>query len=415
MIRKFLPNILIALVSVLVTYVALDIGYRIYRRYKIASEYTEYYFQGIDQPVYLFDEQIGYRYKPNSQVLYANFDKTNEVLQSNHFKVNNMGHISPTDDAVAKPASEFRIGILGDSFTASIHNDTPWPSLLEQRLNADDDLKTKLGVSSFKVINFGMDGTGIVQWTSVVSNEVLRFNPDLLIVNFITDDITRRFLWRVSIKPPQSNGDYYLGLMCSTLPATLENRDCAVLKMITFNTPLFDDKNQLSRIKREIYNEESARIDWLSVYPELLARTLGRSLGLRPRLSLSDLEIPYFRTDEEGIKASTEALRQIKSLFPHTLILHNPMYAELRPKSIPADVIETMRTRVQSMQRDSSLDIVLMEDHMPDPSDDAEVSSWFKLPWDPHFSNYGAGVYAQAVYGQLEERLSRSATTFHGK
>jgi hypothetical protein len=66
------------------------------------------------------------------------------------------------------------------------------------------------------------------------------------------------------------------------------------------------------------------------------------------------------------------------------------------------------------MQRDSSLDIVLMQEHMPDPPDDAEVLSWFKLPWDPHFSNYGASVYAQAVYGQLEERLLQGATTLHG-
>lgn len=403
MIRKFLPNILIALLSVLVTYVALDIGYRIYRRYKIASEYTEYYFQGVDQPVYLFDEQIGYRYKPNLQVLYANFDKTNDVLQSNHFKVNNMGHISPTDDTVAKPPAEFRIGVVGDSFTASIHNDTPWPSLLEQQLNADENLKTRLGVSSFKVINFGMDGTGIVQWPSVVSNEVLRFNPDLLIVNFITDDITRRFVWRISIKPSRYNGDYSLGLMCSTLPATLENRDCAVSKMITFNTPLFDDKNQLSRIKREIFDEESARIDWLSLYPELLARTLGRSLGLSPRLSLSNLGIPNFRTEEEGLKASAQALRTIKSSFPNTLILHNPVYAELKPKLTPYDVIQLMQ----------GLDILLMEDHMPDLTDDAEVLRWFKLPWDPHFSNYGASIYAQAVYGQLQEHLPSSAT-FHG-
>ncbi|HEX9074254.1 MAG TPA: SGNH/GDSL hydrolase family protein, partial [Anaerolineae bacterium] len=296
MIKKLWPNILIALVSVLLTYVMADIGYRIYRRYKITTEYKEYPFQAIDQPVYLLDEQIGFRYKPNMQVLYANFGGSNEVLQSNKFRVNNLGHISPNDDTVAKPEGEFRIAVIGDSFTAAIHNDIPWPFLLEQRLNADQNLKIKLGVSTIKVINFGMDGTGIVQWPSVVSNEILRFNPDLLVVNFITDDIGRRFVWRTSIKPPQSNGDYYLGLMCSSLPATLENRDCAVLKLITFNTPLFDNKSELSRIKRGIYDEEVGRIDWLSLYPELLARTLGRPLGLRPRLSLSDLQIPYFRT-----------------------------------------------------------------------------------------------------------------------
>jgi hypothetical protein len=413
MIKKLWPNILIALVSVLLTYVMADIGYRIYRRYKITTEYQEYYFQGIDQPIYALDEQIGFRYKPNLQGFYANFDKTNSVLQSNHFKINNMGHISPTDDTVFKPASEFRIGIIGDSFTASIHNDTPWPSLLEQRLNEDQNLKTKLGVSSFKVINFGMDGTGIVQWPSVVSYEVLRYNPDLLIVNFITDDITRRFVWRISVKPPQSNGDYFMGLLCSSLPANLGNRDCAVAKMITFNASLFDDKKELSRVKREIYDEESARIDWVSFYPELLARTLGRSLGLRPRLSLSDLQIPSFSTKDEGIKASTEALQQIKTLIPNTIILHNPVYSELRPISTPPEVIKIMQTRVESMQRDPSLGIVLMENHMPDTSDDAEVLRWFKLPWDPHFSDYGAKIYAQAVYGQLQEHLPSSAT-FHG-
>jgi hypothetical protein len=64
-----------------------------------------------------------------------------------------------------------------------------WPDALEQALNKDEGLKKQTGKTVFKVLNFGLDGTGIVQWPNVYKNRAAQFNPDLLIVNFISDDI----------------------------------------------------------------------------------------------------------------------------------------------------------------------------------------------------------------------------------
>jgi hypothetical protein len=402
MIKRVLPNILIIIASILVTYVLSDIGFRIIRYTKLRNGYEEYYFQGIDAPLYVFDQELGYRYQPNTDGHYANFDKDNSVLQLNQFRVNNAGHISPTDDFIAKPNSEFRIAILGDSYTASIHNNVPWPSILEDILKKDDGLKQRLGKTSFKVINFGMDGTGIVQWDKVAAIEVARYHPDLVIVNFITDDIFRKHIWWASIKPQNSTGDYYLGLICSSPPVSLANRDCAVSKTITFDRATFDDKNELSRIKKEIYYQEVNRIDWFSLYPELFARTLGRFIGLKDRLFLSGQQIPYYEHEDDAVKASENALYTIQSIYPNTLFLHNPDPPELLSQSTPQVVLDLV-------ERDSDLHIQLMRKSLPSQADGNEIRSWFKLPRDGHFSDYGASIYAQSVYSQVRERLLHSA------
>jgi hypothetical protein len=401
MLKKILPNLALMLVSILITYSMLEIGFRIFRRMKLPQEYAEYYFQAIDAPIYLLDEKIGYRYKPNAQVFYANFNFDNTILQSNHFNVNNLGHIAPNDDALAKPDVEFRIAILGDSFTASIHNDIPWTHLLEENLNADADLKKSLRVAHFKVINFGMDGTGIAQWEQVAINAVAPYTPDLVIINFITEDIRRKFVWRTSVQPKQSNSNYQLGLMCSSLPATLDNRDCAILKMLVLKRAVFDDQNELSRIKREIYNQEVERIEWLAPYPELVARTFGRLWGWDTRLTPSRREIPYYESDADAIRASASALQNIRAHFPNVLVLHNPDPPETLDRSTPALVARLMR-------EPSGADIVRMVNFLPQAVDETEIKSWFKLPWDPHFSNYGAQVYAQAVYGRVRARLQNA-------
>ena len=398
MIKKVLTNILIVVGSILVSYVFLDIGFRIYRYIKLKNNYQEYVFQAIDVPLYIFDKELGYRYKPNTDGAYANFDKDNTLLQLNLFRVNNSGHISPTDDFIDKPNSEYRIAILGDSYTASLHNNIPWPSILEEILNKDDSLKNHLGISTFKVLNLGMDGTGIVQWAKVATNEASRFHPDFVIVNFITDDIFRKFIWRASIKPQTSTGDYYLGLMCSSMPVSLENRDCAVLKMITFDRNLFNEKNELSRIKREIYEQEVDRIEWFSIYPELFARAFGKFFGLKYRLFLSGQQIPYYDNQDEAIKASADALRKIKSIYPTTLFLHNPDPTELLSKSTPQIILDFVK-------KEYDLNILLMRRNLPDKADEKEIKSWFKLPFDGHFSDYGANIYAQGVYSQVRERL----------
>src|SRR5207245_8916571 len=125
-----------------------------------------------------------------------------------------------------KPQSEFRIVALGDSFTSCPVSDVSWPTLLEDSLNNDDELKQRVGRSAFKVINLAQDGTGFVQFAKADEVEGQLYRPDLVIVSFITDDITRRFIYRDVIKMHTSGTDYQILVTSPSLPPVFHTREC---------------------------------------------------------------------------------------------------------------------------------------------------------------------------------------------
>jgi len=400
MIRLLLPKVLVAVISLLFTYIASDAAYRIYtyaKAMRYAKGSDQYKFLSVPTPLYVFDQGTGYRYKAHSQFRLMQFDGNNNLWQSNVLKVNNMGHISPTDDVIQKPKSEFRIAILGDSFTASITNEIPWPAILEQVLNADSSLKRSLGVSALKVINFAMDGTGIVQFAAIYQSEVQRFDPDLVIVNFITDDIGRKFIWRTTAKIKSSTDGYRVTLTCFSLPATFENSDCTFAHVIVLDSSVVGHKDKLPQIKREIMIENVRRIQWFSPYPELLAKVLSL-FDVRITRRIDTQLRPYYESQEEAIRASLDAFRTIVPKHPRVLVLHSPVYEEIVSKKMPSPVLELMA-------RESSLKIVPMLNFLPAKVDDEEIKSWFNYPYDGHFSNSGAEVYAKAVYRSVREYL----------
>src|SRR5437879_5075613 len=114
--KKFLLRILLMLVSILIGYVIADGAYRVYHYFRLRSAGASGYpFSYVEKPMYVFDRQIGYRYSPNINLSVMQFDAKDKLLRSNSVRTNNVGHVSPTDDSVDKPNTEFRVAILGDS------------------------------------------------------------------------------------------------------------------------------------------------------------------------------------------------------------------------------------------------------------------------------------------------------------
>lgn len=239
-------NLAVSVSTVAVTLVVLEVAYR-------AREYVRLAYGGGDAAVwtldaspYLFAPDIGFRYRPNTNVLLQLVGADNEVRLANRFRVNNHGHVSLTDDTIQKPHDQFRIAVLGNSFTASVNQNTPWPSLLEQRLNADGGLRDSLGASSVKVLNFGLEGTGIVQWNDVFLHDSRRYDPDLVLINFLSDDIRRRYSWRDVLPMRAAGYEVQLPLICSSLPVDIENRDCALARTLVVQPAVVEDPNALA-------------------------------------------------------------------------------------------------------------------------------------------------------------------------
>ncbi len=152
------------------------------------------------------------------------------------WKTNSHGHIARSEYPVAKPRSRFRIGLVGDSFTANVDNTIRWGDVLEDRLNASEAWRVMLGGRHVRVINFGLGGIGVVQFDDVAVEMAVPFEVDLLLVKLLREDVRRR--------------PYYRGGASATL-------------MRPEQRARYIDEAVLSRLP-----------SW-SIYPEVIARTLG--------------------------------------------------------------------------------------------------------------------------------------------
>src|SRR6266704_598966 len=189
------PTVFLVCAQVIAVYVALEIGYRWYRHHIITGQLFQMFAaqttaskSGASAKVP--DRYSGYRYAANveGQLGYPWFS---------HWRTNSHAHRSNEEYPIKKPDGEFRIAAVGDSFTANITSNVSWTDELQRHLNGSSRWRDAIAGRFTRVINFGIDGTGIEQYRGVVLHHVPPFEPDLIIINFATDDILRRMpRWR---------------------------------------------------------------------------------------------------------------------------------------------------------------------------------------------------------------------------
>ena len=162
--------------------------------------------------------------------------------------------------------------------------------LLQELLNASPEWRARVGGKITRVINLGVDGFGMVQFAAMVRHHAAAFDPDEVIVNFISDDILRRrrrFL----------------------APSTADDHQHYVRTYVT--THILD------------------HMDWFTLHSQLLfAITYGRRRGQQPELPWDARDLlgsagPYnkFASRDDALTASSAAVRDILSLYPGALFL----------------------------------------------------------------------------------------------
>ena len=349
-------------------------------------------FDVSEYPLYEFDENVGYRYRPNIVTRNVRLNALDEPAIWLNVQVNNHGHISHDDDQFDKPDEEFRVAVIGDSFTGALTNLTPWPDFLEDKLDADEQLKGAIGAKTIRTVNLGMDGTGVVQWPAVYRHQAVKYAPDLVLVNFITHDLTRRFIWRTSVK---LDGGLTGFLACSSLPATIENTDCMYLNMASADPSVENRLAAAAQARRDLTYRQVKRARWGSMYPHLLSAGLRR-WGLARRFgTLSMRYLP-----EQGAEASAAALREIVAAHSETLIFHIPHHGECAAGELPEGYREFAKL-------DTGAPIqTLLDDFIGDGRGDPEaLAGFYNLPHDGHFSEAGAERYAGIVYKRVRAHL----------
>ena len=131
-------------------------------------------------------------FKPNESFR-TTIASDNAVVFHAEPRTNNLGFLSDKSYTIERdPARpEYRIVIVGDSMTGTTTMDHQWVDWVEDLLNASADVRSVLGGRAVRVYNLGWPGAGFrTFWTSF--DEVgRRFDPDLVIVNFIESDLPR--------------------------------------------------------------------------------------------------------------------------------------------------------------------------------------------------------------------------------
>ena len=393
---KYSREILLLSLTVTVTLFLSEVAYRVYQYYTLPDRLFALVDaqvpanQGIRSAGSPIQEKIpdvyaGYVYAPN-------FQGHRGHPWHSRWQSNSHGHVSGVEYPLQKPSGEYRIAVVGDSFTANITNNVRWTEVLQGALNGSTDWRSRVGGKFTRVINFGVDGMGMVQFAAMVRHHALAFEPDFVIVNMISDSILRRMR--------------YAGV-----PIPSSDR--------TEHIRLYVRKNFVEQI------------NWLNPCPELIVAVVGRLWGKRCMLPLNSQDIlaadPSFRFSNraEALSASGAAVRDILSASREVLFLVMPLYQELDSHNEPMwrGLVDDLRAAVPETtfvsmrpQMEALLDGKRLKDRpelagkslhqiLELPAEQhPELYRWFFLPDDVHYTDYGSTLYAHEVAKLLVSR-----------
>lgn len=134
---------------------------------------VEGYLANKDIAVVIYDEALGWSFRPNS------------TRQAGTFTINSAGIRSRRDFSASPPADTLRIALFGDSFTAGddVSDDEVWSQLLARNLK-------RAGIRA-EVLNFGVGAYGMDQAYLRWREQGKRFAPDIVVFGLQPENLKR--------------------------------------------------------------------------------------------------------------------------------------------------------------------------------------------------------------------------------
>ena len=195
-----LLNLLLTLICAVVALVGVEVAYRVYRQVHVAykASISAPSYSVFNEPLREYNREFGYSYIPTETAIEV-LVKDGYPVRYHEYWANEMGNRNRIKGAIkgAYEEADLKILVFGDSFTAQQHNGLTWPDLLQ------DKLGERLG-KKVNVINFGRGGYAVMQMFDLASAKLEEFNPDLIIIAFITAESNAARQW---ITPYYINGE----------------------------------------------------------------------------------------------------------------------------------------------------------------------------------------------------------------
>ncbi len=162
-IRRLLTGLTISGVTLLVMFVVLEIGVRLFVPAEVFSPF---------QPIYRADPDVGYTLRPN-----LDGHAFNQPLRTNSLGFRGREWLKE------RSAGVFRVALIGDSHAFAFG--VPFESGVGEALA--DRLGQRLG-RECELLNFGLPGYNAEQQLEVLRHKALSFDPDLVVVLICEND-----------------------------------------------------------------------------------------------------------------------------------------------------------------------------------------------------------------------------------
>ena len=122
--------------------------------------------------------------KSNNSILFYEMKPNASIIRNGiNITINSKG-MRDLEYEIEKKINVYRIAVLGDSVTANI--DLNLSDIYTEKLERKLNLKVKN--KKFEVLNFGVNGYGIIQELEVLREKVLKSNPDIVIIGYVLND-----------------------------------------------------------------------------------------------------------------------------------------------------------------------------------------------------------------------------------
>jgi len=172
--KNFLLNLILSFVSLILLFIVSE--FFVFRFVLVAS----------DMPTPDFINDI-VRFQKNQEGIYR---VKNEIKAK--FKINsngwNSGHQKYSE---SKDSNIYRVAIIGDSYISAFQ--VAYNKSVAERLEA------KLASKRFQVYRFGIDGAPLSQYLHMLRREVVRYAPDLIIVNLVHNDFSESYEFKPGV------------------------------------------------------------------------------------------------------------------------------------------------------------------------------------------------------------------------
>ncbi len=148
------------------------------------AEQVQEYEDNLDRVTLIYDEQVGWKYRPNS------------LRQDGKFTINGAGLRSTREFANQPPEDTLRVALFGDSFTAGddASDEAAWAHLLEVNLN-------RAGIRT-EVLNFGVSAYGMDQAYARWLHDGKEYAPDIVVFGLQAENLDRNVnIFRQLIHP----------------------------------------------------------------------------------------------------------------------------------------------------------------------------------------------------------------------